>query len=78
MQPATHRLAILRPPPEEQWDRLQAELDRDGPPIAMSRQDGSVEFTAATWEPILRAHVAEALEAVWGHGEAWRTFGAAG
>jgi hypothetical protein len=79
MEPATYHLSVLRPPPEEEWNRLQAELDRHGPPmIAMAREDGSVTFTAETWEPILKARVAEAVEAVWGHGEARRTFEPAG
>jgi hypothetical protein len=37
-----------------------------------------VTFTAETWEPILQARVSEVLEAVWEHGEAWRTFGSMG
>ncbi len=51
---------------------LQAQ---DGPPLAMARRDGIVSFQAETWGPILQARVSEALDAVWGHGEAWRAFG---
>jgi hypothetical protein len=41
----------------------------------MTRRDSTVEFTAETWEPILCARVADALDAVWEHGEASRAFG---
>ncbi len=75
MDPALHRLAVLRPRAEDQWDRLQAELDRHGPPmIAITRRDGAVEFAAETWAPILHARVEEVVNVVWPHGAAWRTF----
>jgi hypothetical protein len=75
MDPAFHRLTIVHPPAEDEWDRLQAELDRHGPPlIAVTRGAGTVKFTAETWEPILRARVEEAVDVVWPHGAAWRTF----
>ncbi len=76
MEPAAYQLAVLAPQPAALWDSLQAELDRHGAPlIAMTREDGAVEFTADTWEPILRARVDDAVEAVWPHGgEAWRIF----
>ncbi len=44
----------------------------------MARQDGTGTFQAETWGPILQARVAEALDAVWQHGEAWRAFGPVG
>ena len=75
MEPAHYSLSVLRSPSQAEWRRLKAELDRHGPPIVMRRQDGTVEFTAETWEPILRARVSEAVETLWGHGEAGRTFG---
>ncbi|MDP9477592.1 MAG: hypothetical protein M3R38_18220 [Actinomycetota bacterium] len=79
MDPATHCLAILRPQPEHLWDRLKAVLQaQDGPLIAVARQDGTGTFQAETWGPILQARVAEALDAVWQHGEAWRAFGPVG
>lgn len=75
MEPATHTLTILRPQPERRWDDLRSALERQGAPaIVFDRQDAAVVFTSQTWQPILRARVADALAAVWRHGEEWRVF----
>ena len=77
MEPARYSLAVLRDQPEDRWTALEAAL-AGSPPITMTRADGTVSFQAETWDPILQARVADALEAVRGHGEAWRTFGPLG
>src|SRR3712207_547017 len=75
MEPSTFRLAIVRPQPEDRWSALRAELAAQGAPtISMSRREGSVSFEALTGEFMLAARVAQALDAVWGHGQAWRAF----
>jgi hypothetical protein len=75
MEPAVYCLAILRPQPPHLWTRLQAELDSQGsPPIAFEQRDGAVTFEAQTGAFMVRARVADALDAVWAHGEWQRLF----
>lgn len=75
MEPATFRLTILRPPSTEAWERLRRELEEQGaPPIALGREDGTVEFACRTGTFMLRARVYHALDVVWGHGESRRLF----
>lgn len=52
--------------------RIEAELAKaeGGPPVEIARLDDLVAFRCPTWEPILKARVAEALAAVFDHG-AW-------
>ena len=72
MEPAMHRLSILRAQPAEVWERLAAELAAGGsPPISMTRAGSTVTFTCDTGEFMLRARVADALMSVCDHGE-WR------
>ena len=72
MEPAIHRLTILRPQPEGVWERLAAVLAASGsPPISMTRSVATVTFTCDTGEFMLRARVADALMSVCDHGE-WR------
>ncbi|HEY7073999.1 MAG TPA: hypothetical protein VH418_01455 [Solirubrobacteraceae bacterium] len=72
MEPAMHRLTILRPQPAAVWERLAAELAAGGsPPISMTRAAGTVTFMCDTGEFMLRARVADALMSVCDHGE-WR------
>jgi hypothetical protein len=72
MEPASHRLIILAPQPDETWARLKRVLDESGsPPIAMDRTASTVTFTADTGDFMLRARVADALMTVCDHGE-WR------
>jgi hypothetical protein len=73
MEPAVYTVAVVRPQPVELWDRLRAELDAP-PPISFEHEDGSVTFTADTWDLMLRSRVADALMTVCGHGEWARTF----
>ena len=72
MEPAIHRLTILRPQPQGVWERLAAALAAGGsPPISMTRSAATVTFTCDTGEFMLRARVADALMSVCDHGE-WR------
>jgi hypothetical protein len=72
MEPAIHRLTILRPQAPQVWERLAAVLAAGGsPPISMTRGVGTVTFTCDTGEFMLRARVADALMSVCDHGE-WR------
>ena len=72
MEPATHRLTILRDQPEATWARLEAALAAGGsPPISMTRTADTVTFACDTGEFMLRARVADALMAACDHGE-WR------
>jgi hypothetical protein len=52
--------------------RIEAELAKaeGSPRIEVTRLDDLVAFRCSTWEPILKARVAEALAAVFDHG-AW-------
>lgn len=52
--------------------QIEAELAKaeGSPPVRIARLDDLVAFRCATWEPILKARVAEALAAVFDHG-AW-------
>jgi hypothetical protein len=72
MEPAVHRLSVLRPQSPEVWERLAAVLaDGGSPPISMTRAGSTVTFTCDTGEFMLRARVADALMSVCDHGE-WR------
>jgi hypothetical protein len=72
MEPAIHRLTILRPQPARVWERLATELAEGGsPPISMTRSAGTVTFRCDTGDFMLRARVADALMSVCDHGE-WR------
>jgi hypothetical protein len=75
VEPAVYTVAVLHPQPAELWNRLRAELDAQGsPPIRLDHEDGSVTFTADTWELMLRSRVADALMTVCGHDEWTRAF----
>ena len=52
--------------------QIEAELAKAAgdPPVKIARLDDLVAFRCSTWEPILKARVAEALAAVFDHG-AW-------
>jgi hypothetical protein len=69
MEPATYcllfsddALALL---PE-----IEAELAKakGSPPVRVARLDDLVAFRCSTWEPILKARVADALAVVFDHG----------
>ena len=75
MEPATFRLAILRPIPDDRLQALQAALEAQGsPPIAMVREGASVAFSGPTASFMLRSRVFQALADLWGHGEWQRAF----
>ena len=72
MEPAVHRLTVLRPQPASVWERLESEIAAGGsPPISMRRTHTTVTFVADTGEFMLRARVADALMSACDHGE-WR------
>ena len=48
--------------------RIEAELAKERPRIEISRLDDLVAFRCSTWEPILKARVADALASVFDHG----------
>ena len=50
--------------------RIETELAKDRPRIEIARLDDLVAFRCSTWEPILKARVADALAIVFDHG-AW-------
>jgi hypothetical protein len=52
----------------EMLPQIEAELAKGTPPIEIKRLDDLVAFRSSTWEPILKARVAEALAAVFDHG----------
>jgi hypothetical protein len=47
---------------------IEAKLAQGSPRIEIVRLDDLVAFRCLTWEPILKARVAEALAAVFDHG----------
>jgi hypothetical protein len=75
MEPAVHRLTVLRPQPASVWERLESEIAAGGsPPISIERTDTTVTFVADTGESMLRARVADALMSACAHGEWRRSF----
>jgi hypothetical protein len=75
MEPAVHRLTVLRPQPASVWERLESEIAAGGsPPISIERTDTTVTFVADTGEFMLRARVADALMSACDHGEWRRSF----